>query len=243
MDREISPSDRDPVEALAEISRALTSDMYIEDILKLIVSVTAQVTGSKICSIMLVDEKAKLIRIRASQAMSDAYLRKSPLRLGEGIAGKVVREAKPVIVRDVRRDPDYKYRDIAVSEGLVSMLAVPMSVRGRVIGVLHVYTSREHDFTAQEVAVLGAIADQAAIIIENTELIVQTKVLREEIELRKKVERAKGILMREEKLSEADAWRKMRRFSMDRRKNMKEIAEAIIMADEIIGAGERGNGK
>ncbi|HOL21704.1 MAG TPA: GAF domain-containing protein [bacterium] len=229
-----SKKDKDyDIKAIYEISRAITSDMYIEDILKLIVNVTAEVTGSKICSIMLVDEKDDLIKIRATQAMSDEYLKKPPLKIGEGIAGKVVQTGKPLIIPDVREEPEYKYRDIAVKEGLVSMLAVPMNVKGKVIGVLNIYTARPHHFTEREIEILTSIANQSAIIIENTELMVKTKVLEEEIETRKKIEKAKGILMKEENLTEEEAYNKLRKFSMDNRKSMKEVAEAIIIAHEI----------
>lgn len=228
-----SKEHNEQIKALYEISRAMTSDMYIEDILKLIVNVTAQVTGSKICSIMLVDEKEKLIKIRASQAISDEYLKKPPLKIDEGIAGKVIKTKQPVVVKDVREEPDYKHRDIAAREGMVSMLGVPMNVKGKVIGVLNIYTAKPHKFSEREIEVLGSIANQSAIIIENTELMVKTKVLQEEIDIRKKIEKAKGILMREEKITEEEAYNKLRKFSMDNRKNMKEIAEAIIIADEI----------
>ncbi|MEE8317680.1 MAG: ANTAR domain-containing protein, partial [Candidatus Omnitrophota bacterium] len=58
-------------------------------------------------------------------------------------------------------------------------------------------------------------------------------VIQEELETRKAVERAKGILMKEESLSEQDAFRKIQKFSMDRRRPMKEVAEAIIMMQEM----------
>jgi len=221
------------IKALYEISRAMTSDMYIEDILKLIVNVTAQMTGSKICSIMLVDEKEKLIKIRASQAISDEYLKNPPLKIAEGIAGKVVKTGQPVMVKDVRKEPAFKHRDIAIRENMVSMLSVPMSVKGKVTGVLNIYTAKSHKFSEREIEILSSIANQSAIIIENTELMVKTKVLQEEIDIRKKIEKAKGILMREEGITEEEAYNKLRKFSMDNRKNMKEVAEAIIMTDEI----------
>ncbi|MBN1444615.1 MAG: GAF and ANTAR domain-containing protein [Candidatus Omnitrophica bacterium] len=221
------------IKALYEISRAITSDMYLEDILKLIVNVTAQMTGSKICSIMLIDEKEKLIKIRASQAISDEYLKKPPLKIDEGIAGKVVKTGQPVLVRDVRKEPDFKHREIAVRENMVSMLAVPMKVKGKITGVLNIYTAKPHKFGEREIEILSSIANQSAIIIENTELMVKTKVLEEEIDIRKKVEKAKGILMREEKITEEEAYNRLRKFSMDNRKNMKEVAEAIIIAAEI----------
>ncbi len=144
---------------------------------------------------MLVDEKEGLIKIRASQAISDEYLKKPPLKIDEGIAGKVVKTGQSVVMKDVREEPEYKNREIAAKEGMVSMLAVPMSVKGRVIGVLNIYTAKPHRFSEREIEILSSIANQSAIIIENTELMVKTKMLQEEIEIRKKVEKAKGILM------------------------------------------------
>jgi AmiR/NasT family two-component response regulator len=69
--------------------------------------------------------------------------------------------------------------------------------------------------------------------IENTELIVKTKVIQEELEARKKVEKAKGILMKQQGISEEDAYNLIRKSSMDKRVPMKDIAEAIILANEI----------
>ena len=221
------------INAIYEISKAITSDMYLEDILKLIVSVTAEITGSKICSIMLVDEKTKTIKIRATQAMSDEYIKKGPLKIGEGIAGKVVKEARQIFVEDVRENNDYKYKDIAKKENLVSMLSVPMKVKNKVIGVLNVYTPHIHNFSEKEIEVISSIANQAAIVIENTELMVKTKILEEELETRKKIEKAKGLLMKELNIDEDEAYRKLRKASMDRRKSLKEIAEGIIIAYEI----------
>jgi len=158
------------ISALYKISKAITSEMYLEDILRLIVAVTAQVMGSKICSIMLVDEKTQTLPIKATQCMSEEYLKKSPLRIGEGVSGRVVTANAPATIADVRKEPDYKYRDIAKKEGVVSMLSVPMCVKGRVIGVLNTYTPEKHDFTLSEIEVLQSIANQAAIAIENARL-------------------------------------------------------------------------
>ncbi len=221
------------IEALYKISSAITSDMYIEDILKLIVNVTAEVFKSKICSIFLYDEKEKVLKIRATQAMSEEYLKKPPLKIGEGITGKVFETKKPMIVEDVRKEKEYKFRDIAIKEGLVSMLSVPMIVKNKTIGVLNVYTTHPYKFTEKEIEIISSIANQAAIVIENTELLVKTKILEEELEARKKIEKAKGILMKEENLSEEQAYDKIRKYSMNRRISMKEVAEAIILTYEI----------
>lgn len=218
------------IEALSKISKAITSDLYLEEILKLIVTVTAEAMGSKICSLMLLDEKTQELVIRATQSISEEYNKKPPLKVGEGIAGKVVEENKPIVIYDVTKEEEYKYKDIAQREGLRSLLCVPLEVKGRVIGVINLYTSKPHHFTKNEINVLNSIASQAAIVIEHTQLMVESKVIKEELETRKYVERAKGILMKEEGLSEDEAFRKIQKFAMDNRKPMREVAEAIIMA-------------
>ena len=220
-------------EALSKVSRSITSNLYLEDILKLIVTVSAEIMNSKICSLSLLDEKTNTLVLKATQSMSEAYNKKPPLGLGEGVAGKVARDDKPQVVFDITKEPEYKYKDIAKKEGLRSLLSVPLSVKGRVIGVLNNYTSRPHKFTTEEIDILTSVANQAAIVIENSELMVKTKVIQEELETRKVVEKAKGILMREQGLGEQEAFKKIQRQSMDTRHSMREIAEAIILMDSM----------
>jgi signal transduction protein with GAF and PtsI domain len=229
---EIMPYE-EQIKALSKVSKAIASDLYLEDILRLIVAVTAQVMGSNICSLMLIDEKSGQVVIRATQSVSEEYNKKPALKLGEGIAGKVAKENKPMAIKDVTREKEYKYGDIAKKEGLCSLLCVPLTVKGKVIGVLYCYTPSPHDFTETEIDILTSIANQAAVAIENTELIVKSKVIQEELEARKKIERAKGILMKEEALTEEEAYLKLQKFSMDNRKSMREVADAIILTSEM----------
>lgn len=221
------------IKALSKISKAITSDLYLEDILRLVVTVTAELLGSNICSLMLVDEKAGVLVVRATQSISEEYNKKPPLKIGEGISGKVAKENKPIAVKDVLGEKEYKHKDIARKEGLRSLLCVPLAVRGKVIGVINCYTAHLHEFSETEIDVLTTIANEAAVAIENTELLVKTKVIQEELETRKRIERAKGILMRDEGLSEEQAYLKIRKYSMDNRKTMREVAEAIILAADM----------
>ncbi len=222
------------IEALSKISKAITSDLYLEDILKLIVTVTAQALGSKLCSLMLLNDKDELV-IRATQSVSEEYNKKAPIKLGEGISGKAARDNTPLAVFDVQNEKDYKYKELAKKEGISSLLCVPMAVKGKVIGVVNLYTSHPHKFTKNEIHLLSSVADQAALVIENTELMVKTKVIQEELETRKLVERAKGILMKERKMAESDAYRLLQKYSMDNRKSMREVAEAIILSNDMKG--------
>ena len=221
------------LEALSKISKAISSDLYLEDILRLIVVVTAEVMKSKICSLWLVDERDKALKIRATQSMSQEYLKERSLKLGEGVVGYVAQENKPMMIYNVLKEPRYKEKELASKEGLVSLLSVPMCVKDKVIGVINCYTSFPHKFTKSEIEVLTTVASQAAIAIENAGLIMKAKIIEDELISRKLVERAKGILMKEQHLSEGEAFRRLQKKSMDLRKSMREIAEAVILANQI----------
>lgn len=221
------------IQALARISEAITSDLYLEDILKLIVAVTAEVMGSNICSILLLDKSGKELVVKATQSISERYNKKPNMKLGEGVAGKVAQEGKPITVLDVRKDKRYLSRDIAIKENLCSLLSVPLTFKKKVIGVLNCYTAKPHRFSQNEINVFKSIANQAAIVIENFRLIIESKVIREELESRKVVEKAKGILMKKESMGEEEAYNKIRKYSMDNRRSMREVSEAIILSEDI----------
>src|SRR4030042_388965 len=221
------------IETLNKISKAITSELYLEDVLKLIVTLTANVMEAKICSLWLLDEKSQRLRIRATQSMSEEYLKERNLKVGEGIVGLVAKEKKPIVILDVSRDPRYKEKKLATKEGLVSMLSVPMMVKKRVVGVINCYTTAHYKFTKSDIELLSTVANQAAEAIENTELLVKTKVIQEELDARKSIERAKGILMKTQNLTEEDAYNQIRKYSMDNRRSMKEVSEAIILSEDL----------
>ena len=129
--RDIAEKKQKEIETLSAVSRSIVSGKYIDEIMNLIVSVTAGLFGSKICSIMAIDEDKKELKIVATQSLSPAYRNKANIKLGTSISGRVALTREPVSVADVTTDPGYFYREIAKREGLKSMLAVPMVVRGR----------------------------------------------------------------------------------------------------------------
>jgi len=164
---------------LSEISRTITSDLYLEEILQLIVAMTAESMNFKICSIMLLDESKEELVIKATQSKSRAYTKKPNVKLSESVAGRAVIEGRPITIRDVRRTPGYQYIDIAKKEGLCSLIALPLMVKKDIIGVLNCYTAAPHEFAEDEISLCTALANQAAISIQNAKLMVQTAVLQE----------------------------------------------------------------
>ncbi|MCG3206133.1 MAG: hypothetical protein KCHDKBKB_02860 [Elusimicrobia bacterium] len=222
------------LEALTAVSHTITQDRFPEEIMQLIVNMTAQMMGSNICSIMLLDEKAQELRIVASQSLDPGYRDKPPVKLHGSLSGKTVLTKKPLQVRDVRKETSYQFRDLAIKQGLVSLLSVPMMYKEKILGLINIYQSTEHVFSEDEVSFAQSVANQCAAAIENTRLLSEKLAAQEALESRKIIERAKGILMQQKRLSEQDAFREIQRQSMDRRKSMKDISEAIILAHEMV---------
>lgn len=221
--------DQKEIELFWYISQSLVSKSYIEEILQLIVTMTANVMGSKICSLMLLDAEKGELTIKATQALSSAYINKAPVKIGESISGRAVKERHPIAVLNVQKDPTYSFPAIAKTEGIVSMLSVPMVVGDRVIGVINSYSNEEHEFSPLEVKILQAVANQAAVAIENTKLRKENMEVKQALEERKIVDKAKTYIMEKDGLKESDAYAMIQKTSRDTRKTMIEVANAIIL--------------
>lgn len=224
------------IKALMDISQAITSDLFLEDLFKLIVMVTAKVTGVEICSLWLVDENADppVIRLKATQSFEPVYVKDRVLQLHEGVVGYVVSTQQPLVIDDVLKNEKFKEKEMAKKLGLVSMVGVPLlGKENKVIGVLNCFTVKPHEFSATDINMLTAVAGQAAVAIFNTNLIIKTNIIEQELKSRKVIERAKEILMKRRNLNGEDAYRWIQKRSMDARKTMLEIADAILLADEL----------
>ncbi len=223
----------DDIKSLFQISAEIVSDKYLNDILRFIVTITARMTGSKICSILILDEKKQELYIVATQSLSEDYINKPNLKVGEGISGMAIKNCSIVTSKDVRADKRFKYPDIAKKENIVSMISVPIIVKNKAIGVINSYTQKVHKYTKKETQLLHTIANQSGLAIENSKLMQEITSTKQMLETRKSVERAKGILMKEWNLPEDEAYRIIQKKSMETCKPMKEIADAIIITNEI----------
>jgi signal transduction protein with GAF and PtsI domain len=221
------------LDALYRVSRGLVSGTYLDDILHLVVTVTAEVMDSKICSLMLLDEDRGELRIVATQSMSEDYVKKPPLKVESSLLGEAIMTGRPLQVRDVTKEKRYAYRELARRESLKSLLSVPLMNNGKAIGLLNVYTTRERTFTDEEIQTLSSVANQAAAAIVNAQLLERARQLEKDLEARKVIERAKGLLMAQYGLTEADAYEFLRKKSMDMRKSLREVADAVLLASEL----------
>ncbi|MCA9393495.1 MAG: GAF domain-containing protein [Candidatus Omnitrophica bacterium] len=219
-------------DSLNKVSQSIISQDYLDEILNLIVVVTGEMLNSKICSIMLVDNKGKELSVKATHALTDSFRKRPSVRINSSLSGEAVQKKTPIVAEDVQANSKFQHRDLALKENLSSVCIVPMVVKDQAIGVISVYTKEPHSFSDEEVAVLQIIANQAAVAVENTKLVDEMVRAKEALETRKLVERAKGILMRMNNLSEEAAHRLIHKKAMDSCKTMKDIAESIILMEE-----------
>jgi two-component sensor histidine kinase len=169
----------DQLTTLSEVSQAIASNVYIDEVLHLFVEIVARTMNYKICTVLLVDGDKKELILKATQASSDDYTKKPRPKVGESIAGRAVVEQQVKTVEDVRRHPDYMFPDVAEKAGLCSLACVPLLFHGKVIGVLNCYTEKPHTFAREELTILQALAGQAAFAIEHAKLMVKSAVVQE----------------------------------------------------------------
>lgn len=221
------------IENVLRVSESVSSNLYLDEILKLAVDLASDMTNSSVCSIMLVDEEKNELAIKAARSSSEEYLKKPALKIHRSLIGRVVREKKMLMIPDVAIEPEFQYPELAKKEGLQSLVSLPLVAKNRVLGVLNCYTVGKYMLTQEETHMLSIIAHQASAALENTRLIAETMAAQGALETRKILERAKGILQADSQLNEEQAFLRIQQQSRRLRKPMKEIAEAIILAAEL----------
>ena len=221
------------MEALAAVAQTISEESYLDRILQAISEMVAETFDSPVCSIMLVDEERRELVVSAARCSSPDYLQKLPLKIEDSLIGRVVREARPLMAVNVMAEKQYRYPELARKTGLKSLLSVPLFAKEKVIGTINIYTSRERAFTEEEVGFVKVVASQAATAIENSRLLSETLEMKRTLETRKLVERAKGILQQRQGLTEEDAYLRLRNESRRLRRPMRDLAEAIILAEDL----------
>jgi GAF domain-containing protein len=218
---------------VSRVGQIVSSGRYLDEMLQLIVNMLGETMPAKVCSIMLVDQKKNELVLKAARCSSEEYWQRPNLKIGKSLISRVVREGKPLMVKDVTSEAEYLYPELAKKEGVRSLISLPMVARDKVIGVINVYSGGERVFSEDDIRVLSTVCHQAALAIENTNLSVEVQEKEEALESRKAVDRAKSILQRQFALSEDEAYRRLRQQSMKSRRTMREIAEAVILSSEM----------
>ncbi|MBM3129739.1 MAG: ANTAR domain-containing protein [Chloroflexi bacterium] len=218
--------------ALREITRAISAAWSLDQILALITRKTARVMDVDSCSIYLLDDQQYLV-LQATTGLDADAIGHARLKLGEGLTGHAAKTGKPVAASNAARDPRFKYLPETKETIFQSLLAAPLIARNKVIGAINVQTRANREYAPDEIELLSVIADIAASELDKALLYDEIGGLKEALETRKLVERAKGILMTRHHIAEPDAFARIQQQARTSRKTMRAIAEAIILADQV----------
>lgn len=229
------------VSILHRISNIVSSELSLDEMLGEIVGLTVQVTECDACLVYLIEHESNEIVLRASQVPHQGDFGNIRMKIGEGVTGWVVEhQAVVALPENAASDRRFKRFQALVEDTYEAFLSVPLVSRGEVIGVINVHHREPHFHDADEIALLTFIGEQMGGAIaksvleeENARLQEETAEMRRQLETRKLVERAKGILQYRHSLTEEEAYLRLRNESRRLRRPMRELAEAIILSEDL----------
>jgi GAF domain-containing protein len=169
------------LESYQNICRAISSSLSLREVLDLVVTNVVNVMNVKASMLRLLNEDTNELEIAAHHGLSKRYLNKGPVASDASIEDAM--KGKAVSIYDITKDKNAVYREAAMEEGIRSILSIPLRVKGTVIGVLRMYTSEPVQYTEEDLKFVAAIADQAAIAINNAR-IYESSITREKEYLR-----------------------------------------------------------
>jgi putative methionine-R-sulfoxide reductase with GAF domain len=206
----------------------------LQDVLAGVVEFSTSVVKCDSCFIYVL-EGDELI-LRASKNSHPDIVDRLKMKMGEGITGWVAQHLQPVTVSsNAWKDERFQRFNELPEDRFEAFLSVPVASRGRLVGVINLQNREPHDYSEREIRLLSTIGLLVGAEVEMARLESENSRLSDKLETRKLVERAKGVLQRELDIKEQDAYLALQKESRQRRKSMREIAEAILLHDEIKG--------
>jgi uroporphyrinogen-III synthase len=187
----------------------------------------------------LPDRETGDIVLRASQLPHDAEIGAVRLNVGEGVAGWVAQHKSAVALsNNAFSDSRFKHFTTLIEDTYEALISVPLVRGGEVIGVLNVHHREPHEHTPDEISVLCFLGEQMGVAIaysnlaeHNIKLKREASLVRQQLEERKIIERAKGVLQQRFELSEEEAYRRLRDESRRLRRSMRDVAEAVLLVE------------
>jgi uroporphyrinogen-III synthase len=221
-----------PIDFLHEISSRIAAADSFHVVLGRIVDFVTALIPCDSCFIYVL-EGEKLV-LRASQNPHADLVDHLGLQIGHGVTGWVAEHREPVaIASDASRDPRFEAFKNVPEDQFEAMLCTPILCASKVVGVINLQHRNSYQHTPNEVRLLSMIGFLVGAEIERARLETENVALAGRLETRKAVDRAKGILQRDLAVTEEEAYRRMQRESRQRRKSMREIAEAILLGDDL----------
>jgi GAF domain-containing protein len=168
---------------IIKLTQVINSTLELMPLLDIIAQVATELTNTDSASIMLIDKETGELRFRAAAGQKSAEIRPFAVPLKGSIAGTVATENRPLLIRDAQTDPRW-YQKVDKGSGYTtrSIIAVPMRVRGEVIGVVEALNKRdESEMTWEDVQILSTLADQAAIAVHKAQLLAELRTAYDEL--------------------------------------------------------------
>ncbi len=222
------------VDVLHEISVRLASADGFHDVLNRVVEFATALVKCDSCLIYVLEGDDLVLR--ASKNPHPEIVDGLKLRVGQGITGWVAEHREPVAIPErAAQDPRFQFFHELPEDSYEAFLSVPVMCRGRVVGVINLQHKQHHVYRRREIRMISTVGFLVGAEIELARLEEANLTLAEQLQTRKLVERAKGILQRDLGLNEEQAYLALQRQSRQKRRPMKEIAEAIVLSDEVRG--------
>lgn len=227
-----SPVADSPIDVLHEIGGRLATADGFHDVLDRVVEFASALVKCDSCLIYVLE--AEHLVLRASKNAHPDVVDRLRLRVGQGITGWVAAHHEPVAISErAALDPRFQFFHELPEDSYESFLSVPLMCRGRVVGVINLQHRSSHIYNPREIRLISAIGFLVGAEIELARVEEMNSTLTDQLQTRKLVERAKGILQRELGLTEERAYLALQQQSRQKRKAMREIAEAIILSTEV----------
>jgi uroporphyrinogen-III synthase len=225
-----------PLDVLQEISSRLASTDPLHVVLSRIVACVSAVIPCDSCFLYTVEED-KLV-LRASRNPHAEEVDQLRIAVGQGVTGWVAEHREPVAISErASEDPRFSPFVNLPEDRFEAMLCVPVICANRVVGVLNLQHRDPYTHTDLQRRLVATIGVLVGAEIERARLETENSELTNRLESRKLVDKAKGLLQRDLNLSEDEAYRTMQRESRQRRKSMREVAEAILLAESLKRGG------
>jgi two-component system, response regulator PdtaR len=229
------------VTLLHRVSSIVSSELSLDEMLGEIIGLTVQATGCDACLVYLIEKESGEIVLRASQVPHAADLGILRMKMGEGVTGWVAEHMSVVALpANAAADRRFKRFQGLVEDTYQAFLSVPLVSGGDIIGVINVHHRETHEHSPEEIGLVTFIGEQMGGAIargvladQNQRLMLETLEMKRRLEERKLVERAKGILQYKYKLTEEEAYLRLRNESRRLRRPMKDLAEAIILTEDL----------
>jgi signal transduction protein with GAF and PtsI domain len=217
---------------LHEIGSRMAAADPLHEVLAQIVEFAVAVVACDSCFVYILD-KNELV-LRASKNPHPEIVDKLRLRMGQGITGWVAEHKQPVVVtRNAARDTRFQFFNELPEDLYEAFLSVPILCRGRVTGVINLQHREPYEYSQREMRLISTIGYLVGAEVEMARLELENSRLSSQLDTRKLVERAKGILQRDLGFDEERAYLTLQRQSKQLSRSMKEVAEAIILNEEV----------